>query len=775
MQPLSPVYIGAYDKGLMKNKKPFALPDRAFSELENAYVWRDRVKKREGLKLLGRLQRNLAAVLLTTTVSGGGAGTVTFNIFTGLIPAVVSASEPNKEIKPGLSTSPIVIVLGAPANITLTDSTGTGLFVITGGGSANFSSASINYSTGVVSLVTLGAFAASTITVTLSYYPGLPVMGIRVRELTFINNEETVFFDTRYAYRFNGTVFEEYSTVSVTWNGTDSDFFSEANYRGSTPQSKAFFITNFNNAATPDPIRYTLNGTSWNSFAPLVDATHTLFQARVLIPYYGRLLALNVWEGLTADPQNLAVNISNRCRFSAIGDPLAADAWRTDIFGKGGFIDAPVNEAIVSAIFYKNTLIVGFERSTWQLRYVGEYGIPFIWERISSDFGTESTFSAILFDDGVLSIGDKAIVISNGVNVKRLDVDIPDEVFLFKNAAAGPERIQGIRDFKRELVYWSFVDSSAQQPNQNYPDSVLVYNYRNQTWATFRDNVTAFGTIQKDVGISWDSLTVFWDDEVVTWDDPQDQSGFPFILAGNQQGFIHQYGYTTPDNASLSIAAINLTTTPIRLTIPNHNLEDGEIIFLSNIQFLDSTGTTSLSTDLNDKTYQVQFITKDIIGILKWDTDEQLYVNDFDFTPVTTALYVGGGLAALYPLLYVQTKDFSPFLEKGMQLKMSYIDFLMDATPSAAMSVQLFLNSSMSVQGNLLVGNKEVETSLTSPYYVPESEYAWHRFFATLAGQFIRVVITYDDDLMNLPETHKQLWTMNAMTLWVRPGGKNVF
>jgi hypothetical protein len=41
-------------------------------------------------------------------------------------------------------------------------------------------------------------------------------------------------------------------------------------------------------------------GSAWNNLQPAVSATNTLWQALILIPYYGRLLALNTWEGVTA-------------------------------------------------------------------------------------------------------------------------------------------------------------------------------------------------------------------------------------------------------------------------------------------------------------------------------------------------------------------------------------------------------------------------------------------------------------------------------------------
>ena len=759
MIPLQPNFISAYGKGLVKNKKPFLLIDQAFSDLENAYCWREQIKKREGLELVGRLRRNITV----TSLGLSGASVWTVNIFSTVSPAII---EPDAELVPGSVT----IVIGA---VTFTDNGNGLLSSITPGNSGN-----INYDTSVVNITTTEP-AGTAATVIFSYYPSLPVMGIILRDLAAVNQEQTIFFDTKYAYIFSAGLFQEF-IPGTTWNGSDSDFFHAANYRGVTPDIRVFFVSNNNSSDVPtDPMYYTDNGTSWNVFTPLITATSYLYQAAILIPYYGRLVALNTWEGPNADGSS-AVNTFARARYSAIGDPTAstpgsADNWRSDLFGLGGFLDAPTNEMIVSATFYKNTLIVGFESSTWQLRYVGEYGLPFIWERISSDFGTESAYSPVLFDDGVFSIGDKAIVESNGVNVKRLDIEIPDTVFIFKNQSMGTARIHGVRDFRRELVYWSYVDSTSVQINQVFPNRVLVYNYRNQTWAIFRDNVTAFGTLQPSTAITWDSTDIFWDDEIVTWDDPDEQTSFPFIVSGNQEGFVHKYGYTTPDEGSLSISGINLATSPIQLTVVNHNLENGEIVYLSGVQFLDSTGTTVLPTNLNGLTYQVQFIDINTIGILKWDPVGKVYVNNFTFTPVTSALYVGGGTLALDPVLYISTKDFNPYQTKGSQMKMSKIDFLMDATPSAAMTVQLWLNSSLSVQGNLLIGNQECDTSLPSPYYVPNSQYAWQSFYATLAGQYIRVILTYDDDLMNTPATRLQTLVLNAMNLWTRSGGKIVY
>ena len=728
-------------------------------------------------------------------------------------------------------------------------------------------SGTVNYSTGAISLThTLGAGVATILS--YGYYPALPVMGIPTREVVGINDEQALFFDTKYCYVNTGSTFQEF-IPGTTWSGTDAQFFWASNYRGINPSDRLMFVTNFN-SDPGDPIRYT-NGTTWTDFRPClagntvlaeaqgstaapfltfngnltkfpvepgtvtinvgagaiiftdavakngillgnptgnlgiinyetgaytlsfspagvaivavtanyINATNTLYQARIIIPYYGRLCAGNVFEGPSFNSAK-SNNIYNRERFSQIGNPVQASepanpqliggAWRTDVRGRGGFIDAPVNEIMVSTAFFKNTLIVGFERSTWQLRYVGEYGLPFLWERISSDFGTESTFSTILFDEGVLSAGDKAFTAASSTTVSRIDEQIPDLIFNVRNAQDGPERVNGIRDFQRELAFWNYSDSQFQK---KFPNTVLVFNYKNQTFAQFRDNVTAFGTLQLLDNITWDRFDIFWDDEEVFWDDIDSQSKFPSIVIGNQEGFIHFYGYTSIDEPSLSISGVDFTATPVELTVYNHNFEDSEFIRVSGMEFLDAGAP--VGSVLNNIIYQVVVIDNDTIGL------QINGINVIASALEQTYTYIGKGLITNLPRLLVQTKDFNPFMQAGLQMKLAYIDFLTDCTPSAVMSVGLYLNASQVLKGNLLVGNKQLETYIKNPYWAtnanddPVSQYSWHRFYATAAAQFINIAMTFDDEIMYLEDTHKQNWTLNAMTLYARPGGKNVF
>ena len=241
------------------------------------------------------------------------------------------------------------------------------------------------------------------------------------------------------------------------------------------------------------------------------------------------------------------------------------------------------------------------------------------------------------------------------------------------------------------------------------------------------------------------------------------------------------------------------------------------------------------------------------ISLLEWDFSAEQYVT-VDFS-AANHIYYGNGLITLFPKMLMQTKDFNPYQDQGLQMKLPNIDLLTDSTPQASVNIQLFVNSSPSVQANVIVGNTVIEQSpspygsitaitkanpgvVTSPNhglqsltqgqptkvyiddvlgmievndatftitYIDENSfsigdttgnttyisggmwveatfpieegedsYLWHRFFATAFGQYIRAVITYDDDQMNSLETHKQSFTLNAMCFYTRPGGRMV-
>jgi len=137
--------------------------------------------------------------------------------------------------------------------------------------SSNFSMqpnfGTINYQTGVISITTdLGASAATTLA--FAYFPGLPVMGIESRELSSINFEQTIFFDTRYAYTFDGVNFTGHSRFWMDRN--DSRFVWSVNYQGADSSIRTFFITrDFDDVGCP--MYYTQDAVTFHNISAKIN------------------------------------------------------------------------------------------------------------------------------------------------------------------------------------------------------------------------------------------------------------------------------------------------------------------------------------------------------------------------------------------------------------------------------------------------------------------------------------------------------------------------
>lgn len=229
---MSNLVIANFTTGFETDKAPFLINNDAFPEINNAFVWRDRVKKKRGSSLLGRLQRNFTAMATGQTTDGAGA-------FTGNLIAILGL-----EANSTFSTTGFSVIIGADVFTDTNPATG----VLTGstGGTGTF-----NYATG--DLTILGAPINTAITVTFGYYPDLAVMGIRQFNQNFtgastpdmVNFPLYVFFDTKYSYLYTGTTGPFYDVnlffgtgAHFLWSGQDYQQFWTANYQG------AMFATN---------------------------------------------------------------------------------------------------------------------------------------------------------------------------------------------------------------------------------------------------------------------------------------------------------------------------------------------------------------------------------------------------------------------------------------------------------------------------------------------------------------------------------------------------
>ena len=687
----------------------------------------------------------------------------------------------------------------------------------------------------------------------------LPVMGLRTRELGVINQEQLIAFDTTKANSYS-TALSQFVDISFhtlpatnafSWTGSDSDFFWTTNYANAfwTTNSTRGFQDTWNTTVggQGDGIRW-YDGTRWTNFLPQVDSTNYLMGATIIIPYRNRLVMLNTTEGTA---YGAFTNYPQRARWSQNGtvfpttDPLGNatqvpsgytggtdnDAWRSDIVGRGGYIDAPTSQQIIAAQFIRDTLIVFFERSTWQLTYTGDPTLPFIWQRVNVELGAESTFSIIPFDSGLVGIGNYGIISASNSEVFRIDQKIPDEVFNIHNGNDGVKRVYGIRDFANQLVYWTFPNDTT---DPTFPTRVLVYDYLQKTYAIFNDSLTCFGYYQPFNDITWADLVQEWGETPISWNTGQLQSDYPLIVAGNQQGFVFARYNAGPiiNDPSLYITGISQAN-PAVVTSPNHNLLEGTIIALSDVVGMTlaitgeavgtaPAGSISFSGTLSHVAIEPSSVTITIGanvfvdngsgdltggGTINYISGEfsvtftalasatsvtadytqtvngkifrvspsnpanpntfnlqVLDVNDnfVDYDSTTNTPYVSDGFIQVRNNINILTKKFNPFISGGYQVRLRQIDYFLEFSSGLEFTTDVFLdeNNNQSVQSVVILPQTNILQKI------------WYPSFYSAIGQFIQMQIGFSPRQMFTPAESNGDITIHAFLLYLERAGR---
>ncbi len=217
--------VGTIDEGITKNTKPWATPADSWEILMNMYQWRGRVVRKTPYTLLGQLSFQISSQIV-----GASAQNFTANLFAVFGLAGVT-----------IVPSYITITVNGGANYTLReDPSNPGSIIQSSGAGVAFLNGSINYLTGDL-VLNFSANPGGNVVITFSYAYGLPVMGLPTRELFELNEQDSIAFDTRFAYRFSNTS-DQYiplpSVMPTEWSGTNSQFFFATNYAG------AFWATN---------------------------------------------------------------------------------------------------------------------------------------------------------------------------------------------------------------------------------------------------------------------------------------------------------------------------------------------------------------------------------------------------------------------------------------------------------------------------------------------------------------------------------------------------
>jgi len=868
--------VAPFNTGLQTDLKPFLILDDAFTELQNAYIFRGRVRKRFGSLLMGSTQQSSRLRVQIGTTDGSG------NL------AYADSTIPSAVLNEGslFSVGPVLFsVYQVPT--------------MTGPGNALPTLSTDPLATGTIQLVSaapnvyefqIAGSDPALATLQVFWYPANPVMGIGQYESGQVNNHPTYAFDTQFAYLYTTSGWAR--SGEAFWQGGDTNFFWISNWQN-IDGVPVLFVTNFNAtvptpATTDDPIWWTVDGSNWTAgigfnafyFLPGGGTVYTgpfIQTARIIAYFKDRLILLNTVENDNSTPANLGntdmtggasgtvasgsgmigqfflidtsifevtaasgaltvigtgagtfdtttgaytftgapassaiyyysgtsagVNSShvNRCRYSINGSPFARNGWyeaneqdsgagasnNNNIAAGAGYIDASTTEQIISAEFIKDRLIVYFERSTWELAFTGNQVLPFVWQKINTELGSQSTFSTVPFDKDILTVGNTGIHACNGANVVRIDTKIPDAVFdEFEAADGATVRTAGIRDYFNELVYWTFVETS-ETGSQSFPNQILVYNYRNQSWALFDDCFTAFGYFEQQTGLTWaDSYPIQWQNFNARWQDDLIESNQRQIIAGTPEGFVVRIASGLSRNApTMQITNITdnavMPTNPwvngngqLLLTVINHNfsndneegtLENADYVLIENV-----TGDAYTETVLNGSIFPVTFVDVNTILI---DTNPPIYGH-----VLTSGTYTGGGTLTRVSNIQIETKQMNPYMKDDRNVFLHRIDFAVQRTQNGEMTVDYYPSSSeVSMVGGgastaSLMGTSVLETSPYDPAYYPLEQFQdrlWHPVYFQSDGNSIQLYMymTYDQMInrnISLSDFEMEGWVIYA-------------
>jgi hypothetical protein len=393
----------------------------------------------------------------------------------------------------------------------------------------------------------------------------------------------------------NGNYFDsQFITYGDLFTGTFSNFFSLCNY-----QDYAFFTNSV------DPIMYydgtTVHFLNTNISSAAAVMTYTngkptyyIRSCLHVIINRERLLLINVnANGVIQD---------NYIWWSTPGFPLN--------FTNNEQLPAPTSEPIVAIGFINTDLVVRFANSERVFRYTEDTVSPFRWDSTNNTWSCDAPYCTINYNSWISTVGKYAIVGSDGVNVKRVDDQIPDFTDPYALALQIPVpylnqnsigQCYGERfdDIKEGWLCYNSLPLS--QSVVTASDNVLAFNYLDNTYAIYQFPFSCLGYGSVVNVPTWGTIYDTWSSIDDTWGSYEISKNSRIDLAGDQFDKVYQLndGNTMGDD-----------TTPVLMNAISKNfnpfIEQGQLCRFGFIEILvtaNATSTLRVQFYLNDEMY----------------------------------------------------------------------------------------------------------------------------------------------------------------------------
>lgn len=565
----------------------------------------------------------------------------------------------------------------------------------------------------------------------------------------------------------------------------------------------------------------------WVNFAPPLTAMtvsidnrpaalYYLVGARAILPFKDRLLFFKPVIQSSTGPK---IILQDTVLWSWNGTPYYNALVPTDNFdpqtfnpiayyvdqtGAGGYLPAGIPNPIVTVNSNEDVLLVGFGGDGRKTRFVytGNDLQPFLFFNINNELPSSATFSSISLDRGCIDIGQYGLAQTDQQSSQRIDLQIPNEIFKIQNRNNGVDRVNAIRDFINEWIYFTY---PVQGSITKFPTQTFLYNYRDVSWAILYENYTTHGNYRPNTKKTWQTLKFkTWNSWREPWNSGTDQSLQTKVIAGNPEGYVLIIGEGTYEAPSGTISAIQsniggtqITSTNHCLTSANPNTDQGDYIYITgalgitgfNITGI-TLGTTTVittttdfivgqlilitgivgTTQLNNFTYEVTAVTATTItidvnstdfndwtsgGVVSYSfnnrvgkvtrvIDDNNFVVDIDYPDNT---YLGSGKFARLSQPIIQTKQFPVYWQQGRQVRLGSQKYLLEKTANAQVTLNIYLSQDPDNVWN----NTTVDPPLNSLIY-SQTLYT--------CSESTNIGLTPANTNLQMPigETQKQIW-----------------
>lgn len=532
----------------------------------------------------------------------------------------------------------------------------------------------------------------------------------------------------------------------------------------------------------------------WVNFAPpltalsvsinnLTSGKYYLVGAVAILPFKDRLLFFSPWIQTSS---GTAIQLQDTVLWSWNGTPYynslvptnqtsSPQAYYVDQTGAGGYISSGTDQPIQTVSNNEDVLLVGFGGTGRKTRFVytGDDLNPFIFFSINAELPSTSTFSSVVLDKGAIDLGNYGICITDQQSAQRIDLQIPDSVFQVQVPNNGQARVNAIRDYFKEWIYFSY---PLEGSPWKFPVQTFLYNYRDNTWAVLYENFTAHGRYiitSNSNKFTWATCPFeTWE----AWNEPWNAGltssvGIASIVAGNPQGYVLIKSVATSEGRSGTIVSFLNNGGFTKINSPNHCLRDGDYIFIDNCIGL---------TALNKKIGRVS-----LIGTSN-SSDANNFLVDLPLL-LPPSNYLGLGTFARLSQPFLQTKQFPMYWEQGRQVRIGTQMYLFDKTSTGQVTLNIYLSQDAGTSWNdgpitpsNFVQNGSLEYSETV-FTCPETDnlqtptastqqQIWHRMNTSLQGETFQIGITLNDAQMRNLEYATSEIALQGMQFTVYPG-----